>query len=224
MSIGCSASANAEAMFMEALGGQVSRDEGWVIYLTTQSDEPPAGVFKERLDYWRDVRDGKIEDRKTLGVLYEFPEAMREAGVHDPANFYITNPNIGRSVSKPNGWKTSSKRTSRRQTARFQQFLAKHLNVEIGLNLRTDRWAGADFWERRSARLDAGRAAARCEVAVVGIDGGGLDDLLGLAVGARARKPAAGCIVDACLGAQDRARAAQGNRAALLDFASRMAT
>jgi hypothetical protein len=62
---------NAEAMFMEALGGQVSRDEGWVIYLTTQSDDPPAGIFKQKLQYWRDVRDGVIVDPKTLGILYE---------------------------------------------------------------------------------------------------------------------------------------------------------
>lgn len=66
----------AKAMFMEALGGQVSRPEGWVIFLTTQSDEPPAGVFKERLKYWRKVRDGEIHDPKTLGILYEFPEHM----------------------------------------------------------------------------------------------------------------------------------------------------
>jgi phage terminase large subunit-like protein len=71
--------ANAEAMFMEALGGQVSRDEGWVIYLTTQSDEPPAGVFKDKLGYYRDVRDGKIVDPRSLGVLYEFPAALIES-------------------------------------------------------------------------------------------------------------------------------------------------
>jgi phage terminase large subunit-like protein len=118
--------ANAEAMFMEALGGQVSRNEGWVIYLTTQSDEPPAGVFKERLDYWRDVRDGKISDPKTLGILYEFPDSMVQSKAYlQPENFYITNPNIGLSVSPE--WIADNLRKNQAKTdGTLQQFLAKH--------------------------------------------------------------------------------------------------
>lgn len=173
---------NAEAMFMEALGGQVSRNEGWVIFLTTQSDEPPAGVFKERLDYWRDVRDGKIPDQKTLGILYEFPEEMVEKKSYlDPENFYITNPNIGRSVSAE--WIADQLRKNQAKTdGTLQQFLAKHLNIEIGLNLRTDRWAGVDFWEPQIRPVTFADILQRAEVATVGIDGGGLDDLLGLYV------------------------------------------
>ncbi|MGE4334667.1 MAG: terminase large subunit [Pigmentiphaga sp.] len=174
--------ANAVAMFMEALGGQVSRDEGWVIYLTTQSDDPPAGVFKEKLAYWRDVRDGKVLDPKTLGILYEFPDDMLGSKAYlDPANFYFTNPNIGRSVSAE--WLEDQLKLMRARTdGSFQQFLAKHLNVEIGLNLRSDRWAGADHWEAQADRslrqLDD--FLRRVEVVTGGIDGGGLDDLLGL--------------------------------------------
>jgi len=170
---------NAEAMFMEALGGQVSRNEGWVIFLTTQSDEPPAGVFKERLDYWRDVRDGKLFDPKTLGILYEFPEEMVEARAYlEPDNFYITNPNIGRSVSAE--WIADQLRKNQAKTdGTLQQFLAKHLNIEIGLNLRTDRWAGVDVWEQQAKNVSFDELLRRSEVITVGIDGGGLDDLLG---------------------------------------------
>lgn len=180
---------NAESMFMEATGGQVSRDEGWVIYLSTQSEEPPAGVFKEKLQYYRDVRDGKIVDKKSLGVIYEFPPAMVESKAYEnPENFYITNPNIGRSVNAE--WLEDQLRKNRSKTdGAFQQFLAKHLNIEIGLNLRSDRWAGADFWEaagRKGMTLD--EILSRSEVVVVGIDGGGLDDLLGLSAVGRDRE------------------------------------
>lgn len=174
--------ANAEAMFMEALGGQVSRNEGWVIFLTTQSDEPPSGVFKERLDYWRSVRDGKIKDQKTLGILYEFPDSMVESKAYlEPKNFYITNPNIGRSVSEE--WIADQLLKNQNKTdGTLQQFLAKHLNIEIGLNLRSDRWAGVDFWEAQIRPVTFNDILSRSEVVTVGIDGGGLDDLLGLYV------------------------------------------
>lgn len=179
--------ANAEAMFMEALGGQVSREEGWVIYLTTQSDDPPAGVFKERLNYWRDVRDGKLVDRKTLGVLYEFPESMIESKAYlKPENFGITNPNIGRSVSQE--WlEDQLKKNQNKTDGTLQQFLAKHLNIEIGLNLRSDRWAGADFWQIQAAKhpVTVDWMLKNCDVVDIGIDGGGLDDLLGLALAGR---------------------------------------
>lgn len=173
----------AQAMFMEATGGLVSRPEGWTIYLTTQSDEPPAGAFKERLDYWRDVRDGVVVDPRTLPVLYEFPPDMvKSKAYQDPRNFYVTNPNLGRSVSQD--WIADQlRRFDGRTDGTYQQFVAKHLNVEIGLALRSDRWAGADHWEHRGDPvLTLDELLDRSEVVTVGVDGGGLDDLLGVAV------------------------------------------
>lgn len=173
---------NAERMFMEATGGLIARDEGWVIYLSTQSDDAPAGVFRERLNYFRGVRDGRINDPKSLGLLYEFPPAMVESKAYlDERNFYITNPNIGRSVNSE--WLSDQlKRVRERTDGGLQVFLAKHLNVEIGLALQSDRWPGADYWEAASQHLTLDELLARSEIVEVGIDGGGLDDLLGLYV------------------------------------------
>ncbi|MGT2460034.1 terminase large subunit domain-containing protein [Cupriavidus basilensis] len=98
-SMSCTSSGSnskASNMLLEATGGLASRPEGFVIYATTQSAEPPAGVFRAKLDYARKVRDGGVVDKKFLPVIYEFPSSMLESRAHeDLNNAYITNPNWG---------------------------------------------------------------------------------------------------------------------------------
>ncbi|MCF7558899.1 terminase large subunit [Pseudomonas petrae] len=175
--------ANAEAMLREATGGLASRPEGFIIWATTQSDAPPAGVFRQKLLYARQVRDGLIVDKSFLPVLYEFPKAMLDAGGHrDVVNAYITNPNLGLSVDEPFIERGFTQAQIDGEES-FRGFLAKHLNVEIGLSLLSDRWAGTDFWEVQASSecRTLQDLIDRCEVIDIGIDGGGLDDLLGFA-------------------------------------------
>lgn len=176
--------ASAENMFREALGGLASRPEGFVIWLTTQSDEPPAGVFKQKLDYARDVRDGKIIDPGFVPVIFEHPPEMVANGdCLKLENMAMVNPNMGFSVDQA-FLEREFKKAELAGGDSFRGFMAKHANVEIGLNLRSDRWAGADFWEpqAKAPGLTLDQLLDRSEVVDVGIDGGGLDDLLGLAV------------------------------------------
>jgi phage terminase large subunit-like protein len=174
---------NAENMLREATGGQASRPEGFTIYLSTQSDDPPSGVFRKKLQYARAVRDGRIKNNRFLPVLYEFPKGMVDDNrCRDKGYWYITNPNLGASVDEEF------------LTDEYDQaveggpdsvcgFLAKHLNIEMGLSLRSDRWAGAEYWQAcGKPKITLDYIIEYCELAVVGIDGGGLDDLLGLAV------------------------------------------
>jgi phage terminase large subunit-like protein len=173
---------NAENMLREACGGLASRPEGFVIWLSTQSDEAPAGVFKQKLDYARGVRDGKIDDPHFLPVIYEFPDSVLKEKKHlDPKMFHITNPNLGASVDEQFILREFKKAENDGHES-MQGFLAKHLNVEMGMNLKTQRWAGADFWEAAAGEVTLELILEKSDVIEIGVDGGGLDDLLGLAV------------------------------------------
>lgn len=169
--------ARAESALQEATGGLSSRKEGWCLFLSTQSDEPPAGVFADKLQYARQVHDGEIQDDSFMPVLYELPEGFDWANNIEEA-FELTNPNLGASVSRK--WLLSEYRKVKdKKDGQLQRFVAKHLNVEIGLALRSDRWAGADYWQANEQPLTLDDLLGRSEVVTVGVDGGGLDDLLG---------------------------------------------
>ena len=171
--------AGAASMFREATGGLASRPEGCVIYLTTQANEQPCGVFKQKLDYARDVRDGIKENNKFLPLIYEFPKQWIEDGEHlKKENFHIPNPNYGTSVD-PVQLEDDFDQSRDGEETDFRDFLAKRLNVEIGINLRANRWAGAEYWLDQSKEIKLEQLIEQSEVITLGIDGGGLDDLLG---------------------------------------------
>jgi phage terminase large subunit-like protein len=180
---------SAENMFREALGGRASRPEGFVIWLSTQSDEPPAGVFRQKLEYARKVRDGEIVDPGFVPIIFEHPPEMVASGdALKLENMRLVNPNIGFSVDEA-FLEREYKIAEQAGPESFRGFMAKHANVEIGMNLRSDRWAGADFWARQAVPVfDLHELIERSEIIDVGIDGGGLDDLLGFAVVGRCSK------------------------------------
>ena len=157
-----------------------------MIFITTQSDEPPRGAFRSELMVARAVRDGRAQGAM-LPVLYEFPEDIAQDGGdppawQDPNNWWMVTPNRDRSVSIARLEEDWEKAKLKGQ-GEIVRWASQHLNIEIGLALRSDRWVGADYWGRAADKsLTLDEVLARSQVVVIGIDGGGLDDLLGLAV------------------------------------------
>lgn len=174
---------HAANIFSEAFGGMASRPEGFKIFITTQSDDPPAGEFKKKLEYARKVRDGEIIDPEFVPIIYEHPPEMVKREEHLLLeNMPMVNPNYGLSVD---GKFLEREYKIAKEGGRdsFRLFMAKHANVEVGMRLRADRWPGAEFWEQQARpRLTLDEILARSEIVTVGVDGGGLDDLLGLTV------------------------------------------
>jgi len=174
---------DADRVIGQLRGGLVSQPEGFLVTITTQSERAPAGVFRAELMKARAVRDGSLQ-APILPLLYEFPP---DVDWRDSKNWHMVTPNNGRSVTVAR-LEEDSRQAEAAGEEEFRRWASQHLNVEIGLALHSDRWAGADQWERRAETgLDLESVIARSEVITVGIDGGGLDDLLGLAVIGRER-------------------------------------
>lgn len=194
--------ANTSRVLRQIRGGLDKTPEGVLVTTTTQSDDIPAGAFKSELKFVRNIRDGLYRGkiiRPTLPLLYELPRDIavltreeRAAGVverwKDPANWPMVMPNINRPITVESmfaDW--ASEREKGEEAIRI--WASQHLNIEIGQGINNEGWRGADFWEgavdETLKSLDA--VLERSDVVTIGIDGGGLDDLLGLAVIGRDR-------------------------------------
>jgi phage terminase large subunit-like protein len=173
---------NAADVFIELRGALTKRPDGFLFQTTTQSKQPPVGVFASELAMARAVRDGKAK-MPLLPVLYELPDALaREDGWKNRKYWPLVNPNLGRSTNE-DFLAREVMRAEADGPAAVALIASQHFNVQIGMSLRADGWAGANYWNRgveQGLTLDA--VLERSEAVVVGIDGGGLDDLLGIAV------------------------------------------
>lgn len=173
---------NAAEVFVELRGALTKRSDGFLFQTTTQSKQTPSGVFASELAMARSVRDGKMR-MAMLPVLYELPDRLaRDGGWKERRYWPLVNPNLGRSTNA-DFLAREVMRAEADGPAAVALIASQHFNVQIGMSLRADGWAGANHWSRgveEGLTLDA--VLARSEAVVVGIDGGGLDDLLGIAV------------------------------------------
>lgn len=183
--------AGAAAVMQQIRGGGITQTGGQLMMITTQSDARPTGIWETELSKARAVRDGEAGPRPILlPVLYEFPLPLQQNEDYwrDRRNWDMVLPNLGRSISRQRLEDDYVNNGSVSPEAE-QIWASQHLNIQIGIGLRGDRWIGADYWhEAGTDGLTLDAILDTSEVVVMGVDGGGLDDLLGFAVLGRHRE------------------------------------
>ncbi|MGK7663367.1 terminase TerL endonuclease subunit [Marinovum sp. E06] len=175
----------AQQVMQQIRGGGITMTGGQLLMITTQSDKEPAGIWKAEVQKARAIRDGKAGNSPImLPVLYEFPEKLQkqEKFWRNKDNWPLVLPNLGRSISRQR-LEDDYVNNGAVSPEAEQIWMSQHLNIEIGLGLHSERWIGADHWGRAARPgMTLAEIKAVSDVCVVGLDGGGLDDLLGLAV------------------------------------------
>ncbi|PWK32570.1 terminase large subunit domain-containing protein [Pseudomonas sp. OV226] len=177
--------ADAARVIGQIRGGMAAIPEGLLIWISTQSDIAPRGFWKDELTKARAVRDGALHLPGYAPVLYEPPPGMATdlLKASHPDLWRLVNPSLGYSISE--AWLVASFREALAVGEHeIRRWLSQHANVEIAaFEIGDDAWGGAQPWERgRYPGLTFDLVIATAETLVIGLDGGGLDDLLGVTV------------------------------------------
>jgi phage terminase large subunit-like protein len=172
---------NADRVIGQLRGGMMSQPESFMIIITTQSERVPSGIFRAELNKARKVRDGLLK-LKLLPILYEFPEDMVEDGSwRNPENWWMVTPNLGKSITIPRLEEDYATAVAT-SDEELRRWASQHLNIQMGMALRNDHWNGAAYWLKASQSISLELILEESDVVTLGIDGGGLDDMLALSV------------------------------------------
>jgi hypothetical protein len=166
-------------------GGLDKTPEGLLLITTTQSDEQPAGAFKDELKVARKIRDGIFRARRS-GRCCRFSMSFRRrsrqgsgavAGPGQLADGHAEPRRSNQLASLIADWKSEKQGRARDPHLGF----AASQHRDRRRHPTTAGQAALLLGRRAEKTLTLDELMRRCEVATVGIDGGGLDDLLGLA-------------------------------------------
>lgn len=167
-------------------GGMITNSESLLIFITTQSENRPSGVFETELNYARGVRDGKItKSVRMLPVLYEFPEEIQTAKGQpwrDPQLWHMVTPSLGLSLNLERMIEDFQGAIDK-GTQNEIEWASQHLNIQVGMGYRGNGWSGAKHWAQCAMPgLTLPKLLAASEVCTIGVDWGGTDDLASVVV------------------------------------------
>src|SRR4029079_14583787 len=135
----------AERLIGQLRGGLLPNPEGFLIFITTQSDEPPRGAFRSELMVARAIRDGRAQGAM-LPVLYEFPEDIADDPTDPPwwqdsSKWLMVTPNRDRSVTikrLEDDWAQAKAKGA----GEIIRWASQHLHIQIDLALSSERVVG----------------------------------------------------------------------------------
>jgi len=167
-------------------GAGAAIKEQQTIIISTMSDKPASGWWKQELQLARDVRDGKTQVPGILPLIWEpSPEQMTDiANVCKPEVWRRCNPNLDRSVSLD--WLKQSFKSvlASGDEVELKRWLSQHTNCEISTLLGgNNTWPGIAHWSKAADKaVNFDWIRNHCSRIALGFDGGGSHDLTSLSM------------------------------------------
>ena len=165
-------------------GGMASIPEASMTIISTHADVVPSGFWGDEIKKARAVRDGDSNLAGYLPYIFEPPQSVidDDKAIIEPENWKFGNPNLGYSVNLE--WLKDSFEDARiAGQQEINRWLSQHANLEVKAHrLSDDAWSATYEWPKAKTETftTLNELIDASDYITVGLDGGGLDDLLSI--------------------------------------------